>query len=111
MNLSQMWSMAPEPLAPELEERLEALIQRVAGEVVRRRLASPALLVLETGKPLSFLGNQALVFLEPMVRAFLSAPDYDLFLKLLEDRSRVERLIEGIEEREEARLGRGTDGG
>lgn len=110
MNLSHMWSMTPEPLAPELAERLEVLIQRVAGEVVRRRLASPALLVLETGKPLSFLGNQALVFLEPMVRAFLSAPDYDLFLKLLEDRSRVERLIEVIEEGEEARLGRGTDG-
>jgi hypothetical protein len=111
MNLSRMWSMTPEPLDPELAQRLEALIQRVAGEVVRRRLASPALLVLETGKPLSFLGNQALVFLDPMVRAFLAAPDYDLFLKLLEDRSRVERLIEVIEEREEARLERGSDGG
>lgn len=111
MNLSHMWSLAPEPLDPELAERVNALIQRVAGEVVRRRLATPALLVLETAKPLSFLGNQALVFMEPLVRAFLPAPDYDLFVKLLEDRSRVERLIEVIEEREEARLGQGGAGG
>ncbi|MGI5843996.1 MAG: hypothetical protein ACOX9B_07470 [Candidatus Xenobium sp.] len=110
MNLSRMWSLAPEPLAPEQEERLEALIQRVAGEVVRRHLASPALVLLETGKPLSLLGNQTLVFLEPMVRAFLSVPDYDLLLKLLENRSRVERLMEVIEEQEEARLERRTPG-
>ena len=110
MNLSHMWSLAPEPMDPELSERVNALIQRVAAEVVRRRMATPALLVLETAKPLSFLGNQALVFLEPMVRAFLPAPDYELFVKLLEDRSRVERLILAIEEGEEARLGRGTDG-
>jgi len=110
MNLPNMWSLAPEPLDPRLAERTEALIQKVAGEVVRRRLAAPAVLVLETGRPLSFLGSQALVFLEPLVRAFLRAPDYDLLVRALEDRSRVERLIEVIEDLEESRLANGSDG-
>jgi len=107
MNLQDMWSLAPEPLDPLLAERTEALIQKVASQVVRRRLAAPAVLVLETGRPLSFLGSQALVFLEPLVRAFLQAPDYGLLVRVLEDRSRVERLIEVIEDLEERRIGQG----
>ncbi len=107
MNLRKMWSLDAEPLDPLVGERMEALIRRVAAEVVRRRLATPAVLVLETGKPLSFLGSQALVFLEPMVRAFLAPPDYDLLVRILEDRSRVERLVEVIEDLEEARLQEG----
>ncbi len=103
MNLQNMWSLAPEPLDPTQGERVEALIQRVATEVVRRRLTAPAVLVLESARPLCFLGSQALVFLDPLVRAFLNAPDYDLLVRILEDRSRVERLIEVIEDLEEAR--------
>lgn len=106
-NPATMWSLEPEPLDPETEARMGALVERLAGEAVRRRLALPALLVLETGKPLAFAGSQALVFLEPLVRAFLNPSDYDLFVKLLEDRRQVERLIQALEAREEARLAGG----
>ena len=104
LDLGNMWSLEPEPLDPGLAERMEALIQRIAAEAVRRRLATVAVLALESGKPLSFLGSQALVFLEPLVRTFLDPPDDELFVKLLEDRSRVERLVEVLEDLEDARL-------
>lgn len=92
-----MWSLETERLDPDTATRMDALVDRLATEVVRRRLAVPAIVVLESARPLTFVGNQALVFLEPLVRTFLSAPDYDLFVKLLEDRDRVEGLIAAIE--------------
>lgn len=99
MNLANMWAMEPERLDPEDAARMSDLIGRVADQVVRRRLAPVALVVLETGRPLSFVGSQALVFLDPLVKLFLNVKDYDLFVKLLEDRDRVEQLIAAIEER------------
>lgn len=104
-----MWSLAPEPLDEPTAERIGALIERLAAETVRRRLAAPVLLALESTKPLTFLGSQALVFLEPLVRTFLNPGDYDLFIRLLEDRAQVERLLEAIDAREDARL-RGPNG-
>jgi hypothetical protein len=48
----------------------EALITAIASRVVRMGLAVPAVFFLESSKPLSFIGSQALVFLEPFVKAF-----------------------------------------
>lgn len=96
-----MWSLETEGLDPETSARMDALVDRLATEIVRRRLAVPAIVVLESARPLTFVGNQALVFMEPLVRAFLAAPDYDLFVKLLEDRDRVEALIAAIEAKDQ----------
>lgn len=98
--LRNMWALQPEPLDAHTLERLDGLVGRLADAVVRRGLATPAVLVLDSAQPLAFAGSQALVFLEPLVRAFLEAPDYDLLIRLLEDRDRVEALIEAIEARE-----------
>ncbi len=59
---------------PDLDE---ALIAAVAGRVVRMGLAVPAVFFLESTKPLSFVGSQALVFFEPFVKAFLNLASYD----------------------------------
>ena len=61
----------------------------------------PAILLLESVKPLSFLGSQALLFFEPMVRAFFSVPDYDRAAALLERRESLEALLVRIEAKEE----------
>ncbi len=72
-------------------------------------MAAPAILFLESGKPLAFLGSQALIFAEPMVRAFFSAARYGDVQRLLEDRTNIERLIQKIEAREDDRLTRERD--
>jgi hypothetical protein len=69
---------------------------------VRHRMTVPAILFLESVKPLSFLSSQALYFFEPMVRAFFSLPDYDRVAALLERRESLESLLVRIEAKEEA---------
>jgi len=96
--------MASEPtLAPEDVE----LLDRLARRVVELHLELPALLTLETGRPLSLVAGQTLVFFEPMVQAMFSFPDYRRFALLIERREVVEALIQSIERRaDEARLAR-----
>ena len=53
--------------------------ERLARRIVARGLATPAIFALESMKPLSFLGSQFLVFVQP----FYSAPDW---IDVLEDR-------------------------
>jgi hypothetical protein len=79
----------------------EELLDAIAGRVVNMRLAVPAVFFLESTKPLSFVGSQALVFLEPFVQAFLSTETYSRFARLMEDRQNVEALIRRIESRDE----------
>ena len=61
----------------------------------------PAILFLESVKPLSFVGSQALYFFEPMVRALFSVPEYERFAALIERRENIEALLVKIEVRDE----------
>jgi ASC-1-like (ASCH) protein len=80
-------------LTPEQQEALEL----VAKKVVEWRMAVPAIMTLETAKPLSFIGSQVLVFFEPIVKSVFSLKYYDTFRELMEDRENVERLLQLIE--------------
>jgi hypothetical protein len=61
----------------------------------------PAILFLESVKPLSFVGSQAMYFFEPMVRALFQVPEYERFAALMERRESVEELLVRIERRDE----------
>jgi len=78
----------------------------VAREIVSRRLAAPATFMLESSKPLSFVASQGLVVLGPFVDAALDVPNYDAFVRMIEKRENVEKLLVRIEELEEDRLSR-----
>ena len=89
---------------PELTE--EELIDRTAQEIVQRRLAAPAVFLLESSRPLSFIASQGLVFLGPFIDAAFEVPQYDAFCRMIESRENVEKLTRRIEALEEERLGR-----
>ena len=57
----------------------------------------PAILLLESVKPLTFIGSQALYFFEPMVRALFTIPEYERFAAMMERRENVEALLVRIE--------------
>ncbi|TPW16650.1 MAG: Uncharacterized protein FD129_685 [bacterium] len=76
------------------------LLETIALAVVSRRMTVPAILFLESTKPLSFLGSQFLYFLEPIVRSLIKGDQYRRVAVLLEDRANVERLLLAIEARE-----------
>lgn len=91
----------------------EELIEKVALEVVSRRLAAPALFLLEASRPLSFIASQGLALLAPFVDAALDVPEYEAFVRMIEKRENVEKLLVRIEVLEEQRLaerraGKGT---
>lgn len=81
----------------------QALLERAAQGVVSRGLAAPALMLLESLRPLNFLGSQGLAFFEPIATAAFDPEKYKRFRKLLEKRSAVSALIHAIERLEKAK--------
>lgn len=77
-------------------------MDRFAAAVVERRMGAPAILFLESVKPVSFLGNQALVFFQPIVQSVLDLKHYDKIVEILEDRQNLDYILRKIEELEGA---------
>jgi hypothetical protein len=75
------------------------LLDRVAGRVVELRLEVPAILTLESIRPLAFVAGQSLVFFQPLVQAFLRVRDYERFAALVERREALDELAARIERR------------
>jgi hypothetical protein len=87
----------PPPLAPEDL----ALLERLAARIVDLRLEVPAILALETSKPLALLASQAMIFFEPIAQALFPGPDYRRLARLVEKREAMETLATLIERRAE----------
>jgi hypothetical protein len=82
-----------EPIPPEEDEVLE----KVAKKVVQWQMAVPAIIFLESVKPLNFIGAQAMVFFEPIIQSIFSIKDYNTFRVALERRENIENLLQKIE--------------
>ena len=82
--------VAPEEVP---EERRKEIIRVLAKAMVERRLTAPAIFFLESVKPLSFVGSQALIFLQPIIQAIFPFRSYNEFSVMMEDRKNVEELI------------------
>ena len=81
----------------DIETPGDALVERLARLVGRWGLAAPAIFFLEANKPLSFIGSQALLLLQPMTDLFM-APELTADLAaLFADRDRLETLISRLE--------------
>ena len=78
------------------------LLNKVADIVIKRRLASPALMFLESVRPLNFLGSQVIVFFEPIVAMVISTQELGMFAKILEKRKSIPLLIDIIEKKDDA---------
>jgi len=81
-------------------ERQKELLAKIADQIVKRKMTTPAILFFESVKPLSFVGSQALVFLQPIIQAFLNRREYDEIVLMMEDRENVEKLLLEIENQE-----------
>jgi len=81
-------------LAPE-----EAvLLEKIANVVVKRGMATPALLFLESLGPLNFLGSQVLHGLKPFLELVYDAAEMERLAYVLERRDSIPRLIAIIQE-------------
>ncbi len=87
--------MASDP--PPLPAEDEALLDRLAARVVELHMEVPAILALETSKPMTVIASQALIFFEPMIQSLFRFTDYRRFTALIERRDVMESLILRIE--------------
>jgi hypothetical protein len=86
-----------------------ALLDRLAARVVELRMEVPAILAIESGRPLSVVAGQAMLFFEPLVQSMFRLSDYRRYAALIERRDALEELVRRIEaQAESARAARRT---
>ena len=84
-------------------EEDEALLLAVARRVAQFRMEVPAVLFLESVRPLSFVGSQAMVFFQPFAQSLFPWTQYERFTQLVAERENLDRLTRLIENEADAR--------
>jgi hypothetical protein len=74
----------------------DVLVEQLTGIIARWGLVAPAIAFLEANKPLSFVGSQALLMLQPVVDMFIARELTTDLADLLADRERLERLVDSL---------------
>ena len=90
-------AFATEPAAPALMAEDVEFMQRIADAVVKRGVATPAIMCLESMAPMNFLGSQALHALTPIIECAFDGKDIERLARLLERRDAISKLIACIE--------------
>lgn len=84
----------------EITSRQQELVDMIAEKVVKYRMTVPALLFLESVRPLNFIGSQALLMFQPFLGFLFNHQDLEIFSQFLEKRENLEVLMRAIEKKE-----------
>jgi hypothetical protein len=79
------------------EEETEQLLDKAADEILKRRLEVPAVLVLESHRPLSNVGAHAALAFAPFMVPFLGFDFVNSYSQLISKPANVERLLVKLE--------------
>ena len=85
------------PNGGELTDPQKAVVDKVCREVVKRHMTTPALIFLESFRPLNYIGSQVMYFFQPFISAILTSEAYQHFAEFLEQRNSVDYLCQRIE--------------
>ena len=80
-----------------MDKPTDPVVERLVYLIARWGLVTPAIAFLEANKPLSFVGSQALLMLQPMTDLFGASEQTKDLAVLLADPNRVGRLIASLE--------------
>ena len=105
-GLRHAFAVRPEQDVFTIEDA--ALLERMADAVVKRGMATPATVFLESVGPMNFLGSQALHFLTPILEFTFNAKEVEQVAHLLERRDTISRLIALIEAKSASNAPQGT---
>lgn len=81
------------------EEETENLVERAAIELKKRHLEAPAILMLESHRPLANMGSQAAIVFGPFLIPFLGFDFVNDYARLFTKQENVERLLRKLEEK------------
>jgi uncharacterized protein (DUF2164 family) len=79
-------------------ERRDEMVEKTAHAVVKRRLETVAVAVLEMHKPLATIGSTVVMFFTPLAAPFVTLKRCDELAYFLLDRDNIEKLASRIEE-------------
>ncbi|MCD6177230.1 MAG: hypothetical protein J7K29_05295 [Candidatus Cloacimonetes bacterium] len=80
------------------EERAVELIEKLSKFIAERRMAAPAIMTIESLRPLARIGSQLMHFLAPFAEIIFNPKEYQEFAALLENEEYVRLLIKRIDE-------------
>ncbi|KQC10051.1 MAG: hypothetical protein APR54_00200 [Candidatus Cloacimonas sp. SDB] len=80
------------------QERAHEIIEKVATFVATRRMASAAIMTIESLRPLHNIGSQVLYFLAPFAELIFNPTEYQEFAALLENDENIKYLLKRIDE-------------
>ena len=78
------------------EEELR-VVDQLARIVVQRGLTLPALMFLESMRPMNYVAGQAMAYFEPIVRGVMDWKGYTVFQGLLQRRGSIPLILDRIE--------------
>ena len=81
----------------QINDAQKQAVDKVSEFIVRFRLTIPAIITLESLRPLSFVGSQFMHVLSPSIGALLSPHTWNEMAKLLEEREGIDYVISRIE--------------
>ena len=87
-----------EGMEPELEHRKE-LMEGLVHRLAKLGLVTPAIAFLEISKPLSFIGSQMLLALEPFLALFSEGVAIREYALLFQERRNIEEFLELLEKK------------
>ena len=88
----------PGPAQPD--SRQSEVIDILCREIIARGLATPTRLFLESTQPLSFIGANALHFLNPFISVLTDSAASQVLAEFLERRGSLEFIVQRLEEME-----------
>lgn len=86
----------PGPAMPTDAER--EVIDRLCGVIVSRGLVTPALVFLESVRPLNYVSAQTLHFFAPFISALGDTHSFNEFAHFLERRGAIDYLCQRLDE-------------
>jgi hypothetical protein len=103
-------AFSTDPDQEKLREDEIVFLDRIASFIVRRGMTTPAIMLLESVRPLNYIGSQAMAFFEPVVKILYPNKQYSEFQHILEKRQSIETLLQRIEQKESERMGASRSG-
>ncbi len=80
------------------EERAVELIEKISQFIAKKRMAAPAIMTIESMRPLARIGSQLMHFLAPFAEIIFNPKEYQELAVLLENEEYVRLLIKRIDE-------------
>ena len=86
------------PIEPN--ETQKKALDKLCKGIIRRGLTTPAIIGVEMGRPLNFVGSQTMQFFTPLISAFVPTESWSAVAEFLEKRGSIDWIRNRIEELE-----------